>query len=50
LVVIQAVLGNSLRDPVAPNLKRSRRRHLAIMLVLVTMVTLHAALNGPLQG
>jgi hypothetical protein len=47
LLVIEAVLGSSMRDPRAPNPRRSRQRHLAIMLALVTMVALHAALNGP---
>ena len=48
LIVIEAVLGATMRGMREPDFGRSRRRHLAIMTALVVAVGLHSVLNGPL--
>ena len=50
LLVWEAVLGLLLSAPGTPHRDRLRRRHLALMVALVVMVTVHVLLNGPVPG
>lgn len=48
LVVAQALVGRSLRNPAATDRGRRRALHLTLLGCILLLVGLHAALNGPL--